>query len=159
VSRGDITVGRWPGHDPREYRVTVTRRRDRGQKKVKSFQRNPTTGTWCVDPDHRRLMDRAGDPSDRATDAAAYVLSRRGARLSRSRTAWPLSAGFDLPIGIGSVIFDAVRADNRHEVDIDQLKSVVSQLGSRINALTTMGIEQRRLAEPALYVQVIRALY
>ena len=138
------------------YRITVTavKRRSSGRKtlKLRAFQWTHATGTWSVDPDYRRIMDAPGDPAARVNDAVSHVLSMRGTRLSRNRTAWRVERGFDLPIAIGSVILDAVRAYGRHEVDVDNLKVVVSQLGSYITRLGTL------TAEPALYTETLRAL-
>jgi hypothetical protein len=63
-----------------DYRITVTatRRRDRGRKtlELRTFERNPTTGTWSVDPGYRRIMDRAGgNPQTGAVDALAHTYS------------------------------------------------------------------------------------
>jgi hypothetical protein len=95
---------------------------------LRTFERNPTTGAWSVDPGYRR-----------AADALAHTYSRRGARLSRNRNAWPLDTGFDLPIGIGSAIFDALRGAGRHTVDIEDVKDVVSHLGSHITRPRQLG--------------------
>ena len=100
-------------------------------------------------------MDSPGDQGKRAVDRASYVLSRRGSRLNRNRDAWLLSTGFNLSIAIGSVIFDALRAAGQLTVDRDDLKGVVSDLGKRIRQLPTLTAEQRRLAEPALYGQIV----
>ena len=150
MSDTDVSVGRWPGaRDDYRITVTATQRRDRGRKtlELRMFERDATTGAWSVDPGYRRIMDRADDPQTGAVDAMAHTYSRRGARLSRNRNAWPLDTGFDLPIGIGSVIFDALRGAGRHTVDIKDVKDVVSQLGSYITQLGTLTAEQRRHAE------------
>jgi hypothetical protein len=54
------------------------------------------------------------------------------------------------------VIFDALRSAERRTVDIDDLKRVVSQLGSRIKQLPALSAKERRLAEPALYTKIVQ---
>jgi hypothetical protein len=163
MNAGSISVGRWPGADPNDYRisVTATRRRDRGRKtlELSTFQWTRATGAWSVEPRYRHILEKPDDSGRNVDDAVSHVLSRRGARLSRNRNAWPLSNGFDLPIGIGSLIFDAVRSHGEHNIDIDRLKAVVSQLGSRVVRLEALTATQRRLAEQALYTEILRTLY
>jgi hypothetical protein len=67
-----------------------------------------------------------------------------------------LEDGFDPPASTLSFILDALHSDKRHEVDLDDIKSVVSQLGSRIAQLNKLSVEQRRHAEPALYALILR---
>ena len=44
----------------------------------------------------------------------------------------------------------------RHFVDLSDVKAIVSQLGSRIGALATLTDHQRRIAEPALFGEILR---
>ena len=61
MSDTGVSVSRWPGaRDDYRITVTATRRRDRGRKtlELRTFERNPTTGAWSVDPGYRRIMLR-----------------------------------------------------------------------------------------------------
>gem|GEM_PF-4673161 len=63
MSDGDVSVGRWPSaRDDYRISVTATRRRDRRRKTLElhTFERNPTTGAWTLDPGYRRIMLRVG---------------------------------------------------------------------------------------------------
>jgi hypothetical protein len=68
----------------------------------------------------------------------------------------PLADGLDPKASDLVVILDALRSDERHEVDIADITRVVSKLGSFIAQLGSLTAEQRRLAEPALYAEILR---
>jgi hypothetical protein len=57
-----------------------------------------------------------------------------------------LADGADVSPETLTVILDALRSDQRHEVDLTDLKCVISQLGSRIAKLSSLSDEQRRHA-------------
>lgn len=72
----------------------------------------------------------------------------------------------DRPVNLGegvaphgdtlAVVFDALRSDGRSEVDLADLKVVLSQLGSRITHLDTLtDDDQRHAAEVLVYAQVV----
>jgi hypothetical protein len=67
-----------------------------------------------------------------------------------------LADGVDLSAATLTVILNALRSDDRHEIDVDDLKTVLSQLGSLISQLRELDDEQRRLAEPALFAEILR---
>lgn len=82
-----------------------------------------------------------------------------------------LADGVDIAAGTMAFILDALRSDERHHVDIDDIKLVVSQLGSqiaRIPELPTLArrdsptpeqVEQLttvRLIQKALHKEVLR---
>jgi hypothetical protein len=67
-----------------------------------------------------------------------------------------LADGVDFPAATLTVVLDALRSGGRHEVDLGDIKTVLSQLGSRIAQLGNLGDEERRRAEPALYVEILR---
>jgi hypothetical protein len=75
--------------------------------------------------------------------------------LSRHATL-ALTENFDIPEAMLQVILDALRRGDKHEVELCDLKTVRSQLGSRIRKLDTLGTEQRRHAEAALYNEILR---
>ncbi len=61
------------------------------------------------------------------------------------------------PVGFTlAVVLEALHRDGRRQLDLGDLKVVLSQLGSRITALDTLADEQRRHAEPALYSEIVR---
>ena len=55
------------------------------------------------------------------------------------------------------MVFDALVSAGRHRIDLADINRIVSQLGSRIVGLPTLAPEQRRIAEPALYAEILRA--
>lgn len=67
-----------------------------------------------------------------------------------------LASGVDVPRRTLTVILDALRSGEKHEVDVRYINFVVSQLGSRIAQLDTLDSEQRRHAEGALYAEILR---
>jgi hypothetical protein len=66
-----------------------------------------------------------------------------------------LADGVDVSAGTLAVVLDALRSDERHEVDLDDLKVVVSKHGSRIAQLDSLANEYRRLATAALYTKIL----
>jgi hypothetical protein len=73
-----------------------------------------------------------------------------------SEPAIHLARGVDVTHGTLAVILDALRSGERHEVDIHDIKVVVSQLGSEIARLFSLPSELRRHAEQALYTEILR---
>lgn len=67
-----------------------------------------------------------------------------------------LATGVDISADMLTVVLDALAGDKRPGVYLDDLKCVVSQLGSVIAKLDTLKDEQRRPAEVALYVEILR---
>ena len=65
-----------------------------------------------------------------------------------------LADGADVSPETLTVILDALRSDQRHKVDLTDLKCVISQLGSRNSS--SLSDEQRRHAEDALYPEILR---
>lgn len=54
-----------------------------------------------------------------------------------------------------AVVLEALHAHHQSNVDRDDLKVVLSQLGSRITNFTTLPEQQRELARAALYSQIV----
>jgi hypothetical protein len=69
---------------------------------------------------------------------------------------FPLADGVDVSAETLTVVLDALRSDERHEVDIDDLRVVVSQHGSRIAKLDGLEDDRRRLAIAALYTKILK---
>jgi hypothetical protein len=67
-----------------------------------------------------------------------------------------LARGVDIAADTLSVILDALHSDGRHEVDIRDIKMVVSQVGSDIARLDSVPSELRQHAEKALYTEILR---
>jgi hypothetical protein len=69
----------------------------------------------------------------------------------------PLAPGVDIQAGSLAIILDALRGADRHEVDLRDIKVVVSQLGSYINKFCESRPSARQLdARAALYVEILR---
>lgn len=71
-----------------------------------------------------------------------------------------LAEGVDVPQSSLNMIFDAIASTAKAigviPVDIADLKLIVSQLGSRLSALDSLTSDQRRLAEPVLYSEILK---
>jgi len=100
-------------------------------------------------PEHDWLTLAAADfrPTPRRTKQPDEVLGRQRVDLGEGVN----PVGFTL-----AVVLDALHSDGRREVDLGDVKVVLSQLGSRITALDTLTDEQRQHAENALYSEIVR---
>jgi hypothetical protein len=67
-----------------------------------------------------------------------------------------LARGVDVASDTLALILDAVRSDGRHEVEIRDINTVVSQLDSAIAQLPSLPADTRQLAERALYAEILR---
>lgn len=67
-----------------------------------------------------------------------------------------LTKGMDVPASTLVVILDALARGGRHRIFMADLKVIVSQLGSRISKFTMLPAAQQRLAESALYSEILR---
>jgi hypothetical protein len=82
------------------------------------------------------------------------MLSQDHGRLASDGAVWHIGNA-EVPVLAANVIFDAVRDVGRPTVDIDDIKRILSQLGSEIAKLRQLPAEQRRLAESALHSAII----
>ena len=135
--------------------VTTTKRRDRGRKTIelKTFEYDTANRRWVYHPG--RLTTKLDGTGANVNDVISVLMSQNGGRLTSSRNAWRIGRA-TVPVLAANVIFDAVRNDGRPAVDIDDMKHIVSELGSRISKLSQLPDEQRRLAEPALHSAIIQ---
>ena len=69
-----------------------------------------------------------------------------------------VAAGVDVREKTLLLIFEACVSKSKHRVRLDELNLIVSHLGSRIAQLQTLTAEQRLLAEPALYSEIVARL-
>lgn len=140
------------------YLVTViaARRRGRGVTTVniKTFERDDANRRWVYHPG-RRLTKKLDGTGANVDNVISAMLSQDHGRLASAGTVWSLGRDFRIPVHIANVIFDALRADKRHRVDIDDMKTVVSQLGSQISGLGQLPAEHRRRAEQALCTLIL----
>lgn len=67
-----------------------------------------------------------------------------------------LAEGVDISGDTLTVVLDALRSAQRHEVDLDDLRRVVSQCGGRISNLEQLSGGNRSLAEQALHAAILR---
>jgi hypothetical protein len=68
-----------------------------------------------------------------------------------------LADGVDVAYEALTMILDAMMSAGRHDVDIDDIKTVVSQQGARITALPGLSDEERQLAESALHSEILES--
>jgi hypothetical protein len=71
-----------------------------------------------------------------------------------------LAEGVDVPESILDIVLDAIASTTSSvghiHVDIADLKIVISQLGSRLSSMELLSDDRRRLAEPALYSEIVK---
>lgn len=67
-----------------------------------------------------------------------------------------LARGVDVPGSALAIVLDALHSDERRELDLDDVKVIVSQLGSRLTQLDSLDDSQRRHATPTLYSEILR---
>lgn len=67
-----------------------------------------------------------------------------------------LAQGLDVSSDALVIILDALASQARHQVDIADIKVVVSELGSYFRQIESLSPEQRQLAEQALYAEILK---
>ena len=67
-----------------------------------------------------------------------------------------LADGVDVPRRVLNVILGALRSGQRTRVDLADINTVVSQLGSRMKGLDSLDEDQRGHAEVALYTLILK---
>lgn len=67
----------------------------------------------------------------------------------------PLTQSFELPAKMLSIILDALASGSIHQVAVEDIQRIRPQLGSRIMRLGDLSGEQQRLAEGALYREIL----
>lgn len=166
------------------YAVTVSARADHGtrtllhtfvyrrQAVVDGMPYGDADNTWVVatpptrgqadDANYRRSVIRADSVTHRrdgggeqGDDLTAEAFAMYGPE-SASSVPVHLARGVDVSPGVLSVILDALRSADRHEVDIHDIKVVVSQLGSLIVRLSSLAEPEARNAATALYTEILK---
>ncbi|WP_137147547.1 hypothetical protein [Mycolicibacterium sp. CR10] len=66
-----------------------------------------------------------------------------------------IAAGVRLKTTNLRVVLDALASDGRHSIELEDMKVILSQLGSRMTHLNTLPPEKRQHAEPALYAAIL----
>ena len=142
-----------------KYRVTVSAPSRRGRRTLQKFS-YMSWGQWYRDLAYTRrqfeaalaantLMmrrDRGDGPHKRGWIDDGPPQDRtypRGALESDPTALFPLADGVDIRTGSLAVILRALRWANKPEVDIADIKVVVSQLGSDLNRSNDLPNDQR----------------
>lgn len=149
------TRGRWGeglrGQRLPGYRIVVTEQRRRGISKRHTFILDedswdePGGPHWMREPDDGLLKEH-------------YRARATGQGMRWSQPLPPtvdLSRGVSVTAPVLTLILEALVSDGRHNIDIASVKVIVSQLGPRLTAFDTLDDGHRRLAEPALYKEVL----
>jgi hypothetical protein len=131
-----------------------------GRRKLYTFSNKDQQGAWWpATPIGKLASPTTGSFVDRYAAASKQRLHSPNPEpndpLGAAKTVH-LEDGFDPPASVLAFILDALHSDKRHDVDLDDIKVVVSQLGSKITKLSSLDDEQRRHAEPALYAEILR---
>lgn len=113
-------------------------------------------GCWqdWTPPSHRQL--RNGMSATELAELPHRGIGKPSARTLRQGERVDLGEGVTPEGSTLVVILDALRSAGRNAVDRDDVKLVLSQLGSRVAQLGTLTEEQRRHAEPALHAEILR---
>lgn len=138
------------------YRVVMTKGR-RGKKGL-TFVLVADDEAEADSPLHWELVTHT---SKDVLGSGPLALERPTANLSITSSSRPLPAkvslasNVEIPAGVLTIILDALVSQARHKFDLSDVKTIVPQLGSRIVQLSSLDAEQRRLAEPALYTEIL----
>ncbi|MGZ4585066.1 MAG: hypothetical protein ACXVYI_12090 [Mycobacterium sp.] len=150
------------------FTITVSTMTRRGRKNLHTFG-SGRRGRWKPAP----------PPTNKQTAAALREIDARREKRDRGEDAgpagWTQGVPHDYPAGrvagwntfaLGEgvdiqgadlhVILSALRRHGRHEVDLADIKVVLSQLGPRIKQLGDLPPDQARHAIPALYTEIVR---
>lgn len=146
-----------PDQYPADYahRVVITEGTRHGPAKrhtyVRRFPKSNGPSRWRSEPaiSFKTLAHEHKQHGDRPIPGSASPPLEAG-------TTVVLCNDVDIPVGMLVFILDACASVARHQIDIADIKMIVSQLGSRISQIETLDGEQRRLAEPALYAEILR---
>jgi hypothetical protein len=134
-----------------EHQVVITEATRRGRAKRHTFARRfpevDGPGKWRPEPPRDKQL--------RKQLREQQSVRIPGSEPLKPGTLVPLADGVDLPATTLAVILEALASRARHQIDLADVKLIVSQLGSRIAQLDTLSVEQRRLAEPALYTAIL----
>lgn len=150
-------IRRAMGTADRRDRVTVTgTRRNSGKlAPLRTFTRDWVIKSWSLDTGYLNRRLDSGDPAD-VDRVISALMSRRHARLGPNRDTWHLTQGVDVPIGIMSVILDALHDAGRTSVAVDDVKTVVSQLGREIGKFIGLPADSQQHARAALHKEILR---
>lgn len=141
-------------------RITISVATPHGRRKLYTFRRD-RGGSWRASAPLGKLPNTAEPFAVRAAAASRSRQHGLGIDLDQPLGVGTvhLEDGFDPPASTLSFILDALHSGQRSEVDLGDIKTIVSQFGSRIPRLTALSDEQRQHAQPALYTQILRTLY
>jgi len=132
-----VPGGWWPQHVPTEKQTRVLQREVQARREIRERGGDPGSPGWLVRTPARATYP----PGPLGKDPHAVV---------------HLAAGVDIQSGSLAVILDALRVADRHEVDLRDIKVVVSQLGSHINEFCEARPSARRHTQAALYAEILR---
>ena len=139
------------------HQVVVTELTRHGRAKRLTFVRRSIQrtgpGRWRSEPPSS--LKSAKHEIEQMKESGKPIRGRAGPPLKAGETVL-LCSGVQLPATMLAAILDACASAARHYIDIAEIKTIVSQLGSRITQMETLTEEDRRLAEPALYSEILR---
>lgn len=124
------------------YRVVVTEQTRHGRAKRHTFVLDPFAED---EPEHW----------ERETEKPIRAHGELVTFTEPLRETVSLARGVDIPSSVLVVILEALVSDERHSIDLADIKVIVSQLGSRLTSLDTLTAEQRSRAVPALFAEIL----
>jgi hypothetical protein len=146
-----------------KYLITVSKASRRGRKKLHTFGKLIEADhlRWTVETHVSRKQFKERHAPQSPLGVANWPPPERrdlgSPRYEELRNGpLHLDNGVDIAAGALTVVLDALRSDQRHEVDLADIKVVVSKHGSQIARLDGLDTETRRHAEAALYTLILR---
>lgn len=149
------TLDQYPPHY--SHRVVITEGTRHGRAKrhtfVRRFSKESGPSRWRLEP---AISIKSTLHEQRQSEQSGEPIRGRAEPPLKAGTNVTLCGGFKLPATMLVAILDACTSEALHQIDIADIKTIVSQLGSRISQIESLTPEQRRLAEPALYTEILR---
>lgn len=155
--------------------VTVTTHTRRGLTKLHTFEffpfdDQPGFNYWAIGTPASARQEklrvkhdsRAIHPAYRHLDLQPMNLEKLGRGIGgHTREEWLDERRITLGRGVTpqgttlAVVLEALRSAGRREIDLADLKVILSQLGSHITGLNALPDDQRAAAAPALYAAIL----
>lgn len=135
-----------------KYVITVSVATPRGRRPLRTFSRYPADhlGWWDETPYTRKQLSRRKIPGCQWPSQWPPP-ARPGTRPGEpTEGTVHITDGVDTDTVTLTFVLDTLRSNGRHNVDLEDFKSVARQIASHITQLDALGDDQRRHAEQAL---------
>ncbi|MDC8992503.1 hypothetical protein PR371_00720 [Mycobacterium marinum] len=143
--------------------MTITATTKHGKRKLRSFDwlESDHGGEWWLWFDREvggdAYPEKIVRSSERYKDSPPPYhgdILRREFSLAGMSEVIRIGRNLEVPLSALRVICDAMRSAGKHEIDIDNLKSIVSRHGSRLAAIETLPKQRQRHAAELLHREI-----